>query len=170
MITQYGEIWHNNKIATKQRLSLKYRQQYHKKHSLPIMEELKTWCKTQKASPEYEGNSGLGKAIKYFLKHYSRLTTFCHIPGAPIDNNLVEMTLKLISRSRKNSYFFKSLAGAKVADVATSLIATCELNGINIFDYLVSVQQNRWQVSQNPERWLPWTFEQNRMKSKSAAA
>jgi len=63
------------------------------------------------------------------------------------------MTLKLIARGRRNSLFFKSLTGAKVADVATSLIATCELNDINIFDYLVSVQQNRWKISQNPERW-----------------
>ena len=160
VLSRYGEIWHNDTVATDKELSLEQRQQYHKQHSLVIMEELKDWCENQQSQPEHEGNSGLGKAISYFLKHYQKLIAFCYIPGAPIDNNLVEMILKLIARGRRNSLFFKSLAGARVADVATSLIATCELNGINLFDYLVSIQQNRWEVSRNPERWLPWTFEQ----------
>jgi len=43
------------------------------------------------------------------------------------------MTLKLIVRGRKNAYFYKTLAGAEVGDVLTSVIATCELNGVNLF-------------------------------------
>jgi transposase len=170
VVKRYALIWQNNTQATADGLSLEQRQQYHKQHSLPVMEELKAWFESKQQAEQFEGNSSLGRAIDYFLKHYDGLTAFCRIPGARIDNNLVEMIIKLIARGRKNAYFYKSLAGAKVGDVLTSLIATCELSGINVYDYLVALQQNRWSVSQNPQRWLPWTFQTELTKAKQAAA
>jgi hypothetical protein len=41
-----------------------------------------------------EPNSGLGKAISYLLNHWAKLTLFLKQPGVPIDNNLVERSLK----------------------------------------------------------------------------
>lgn len=158
VIEQYALIWQHDTQARADQLSVKDRQLHHQQHSLPVMKELQAWCEAQQEDPQFEGNSALGRAISYFLKHFECLTTFCRVPGANIDNNLVEMVLKLVALGRKNAYFYKTLAGAKVGDVATSLIATCELNGVNVFDYLVALQQNRWSVSQHPERWLPWTY------------
>jgi len=37
-----------------------------------------------------------------------------------------------------------------------SLIHTCELNGINPFDYLNEIQRNAEQVAAAPHDWLPW--------------
>ena len=45
-----------------------------------------------------------------------------------------------------------------VGDVITSLLATCELNGINGFDYLLALQQHRQAMERAPERWLPWNY------------
>ncbi len=61
----------------------------------------------------------------------------------------MERVLKLIVRGRKNAQFYKTLAGAHVGDVITTLIATCELNGINCFDYLTVLQQYRRMVEEN---------------------
>ena len=71
----------------------------------------------------------------------------------------MEATLKLIIRHRKNALFFKTLAGAAVADVLTSLIATCDHAGINAFDYLVALQRYAADVKQSPEQWLPWSYQ-----------
>jgi len=76
-----------------------------------------------------------------------------------LDNNLAEMVIKRIVLGRKNAHFYKTLAGAHVGDVITSLIVTCELNGVNCFDYLVTLQQNRRRIEQEPERWLPWNYQ-----------
>lgn len=38
-------------------------------------------------SGKVEPNSGLGNAIGYMEKHWSRLTLFLREPGSPIDNN-----------------------------------------------------------------------------------
>ena len=70
----------------------------------------------------------------------------------------MERTLKLIIRGRKNALFFKTLAGAAIADVLTSLIATCETIGINTFDYLVVLQRHAETVKQCPSQWLPWSY------------
>ena len=124
------------------------------------MLNLKAWCEDQLADPQTEENSGLGKAIRYFLKHFDGLSAFCRIEGAQLDNNLVERVLKLIVRGRKNAQFYKTLAGAHVGDVITTLIATCELNGINCFEYLTVLQQYRRMVEKTPEKWLPWNYRQ----------
>ena len=133
---------------------------YLREHSLPVMEHLKSWCEVIGQKTAVENNSGLGRAIQYFLKHYEGLTAFCRIEGAKLDNNLAEQLLKLIARCRKNAQFYKTQAGADVGDVITSLLATCEQNGINGFDYLLSLQRYRLIMAQSPERWLPWNYQE----------
>ena len=76
----------------------------------------------------------------------------------PLDNNLAERLLKLVVRGRKNSGFYKTSVGAEIGDVISSVLATCHENGINAFDYLVTVQRRAVQVRREPERWLPWCY------------
>lgn len=170
VVERYAQIWRNNTQASTDKLNKQERQQYHHTHSLPIMEELKAWCEGHQHDPCFESNSALGRAINYFVRHFEGLTAFCHIPGACIDNNLVERVIKLVVLGRRNAFFYKALAGAMVGDVATSLIATCELNGVNVYHYLVTVQQNRWAASQNPQQWLPWTYQQQLTEKEPVAA
>jgi len=40
-----------------------------------------------------------------------------------------------------------------------SLIHTCELNGINAFDYLVALQRHHRDVAASPAAWMPWTYQ-----------
>jgi hypothetical protein len=53
----------------------------------------------------------------------------------PLENNIVERSLKKAILRRKNSLFYKSRKGAQRGDLFMSLIHTCELNGANAFDY-----------------------------------
>jgi hypothetical protein len=160
VIERYAGIWQHNTRTEDENMTASARLSYHAEHSLPVMQSLEAWCEDQLANPQTEENSGLGKAIRYFLKHFDGLSAFCRIEGAQLDNNLVERVLKLIVRGRKNAQFYKTLAGAHVGDVITTLIATCELNGINCFDYLTALQQNRRRVEKAPEQWLPWNYRQ----------
>lgn len=156
VVTTYAAIWKHDDESRAQNHTHEQRRDYHAKHSQPVMEKLKQWGESQLSDGKVEANSGLGRAIQYLLNHYQGLSAFCRIPGAPIDNNLMEATLKRIATSRKNSYFYKTLAGAKVGDGLTSLIATCELNGVNAFDYLVVIQRHYHKIARDPENWLPW--------------
>jgi hypothetical protein len=56
--------------------------------------------------------------------------------------------------------FYRSRQGAYVGELYMSLIYTCELNGVNAFDYLNQLQLHAAEVTEDPERWMPWNFRQ----------
>lgn len=156
LLEKYGIIWDNEDKC--KAISPEDRLVYHKEHSLPVMAEIKTWAEKLLETKEVEENSAMGKSIKYFTKHFDGLTAFCRVEGAKLDNNEMESMLKLVIRGRKNSLFFKTQHGADIADVITSLIATCEKQNINSFNYLTELQKHSHKVRLNPENWLPWNY------------
>jgi hypothetical protein len=70
------------------------RLRFHQEHSQPVMEALHAWFLAQFAEKQVEPNSGLGEAITYCLRHWTRLTLFLHQASPPLDSNLVERALK----------------------------------------------------------------------------
>ena len=153
-----AEIYRVDALAKEQRLSEIQRLALHQQQSLPIMDELHQWMKDQIHQKKVEPNSGFGQAIAYMLKRWAPLTRFLSVPGAPLDNNLCERALKMAILHRKNSLGFKTLRGAKVGDVFMSLIHTCQLNGVNPFHYLMSLQQHADSVRKALTAWLPWNY------------
>jgi transposase len=95
--------------------------------------------KAQLEERRTEPNSGLGKAIRYLLNHWAKLTLFLSQSGAPLDNNVVERALKKAILNRRNALFYRTLKGTQTGDLFMSLIHTCELNQINPFDYLTEL-------------------------------
>ena len=162
VLDKLAEVYKND--ATTKRMSADARLAYHQQHSAPIMAELKTWMEEQLAAHEFEVNDVLGEAVGYFLNHYSGLTQFCKVTGAPIDNNLAERILKHAVLNRKNSLFYKTEHGAAVGDIIMSLIQSCALSQINVFDYLVTLLGNARWVRAAPGKWLPWNYPTNKAK------
>jgi len=80
--------------------------------------------------------------------------------GALIDNNRMEETLKLVIRNRKTSRFFKTVNGAGIANVITSVIATAMRTEANLFDYLIARQRYRQRVREKPSGWMPWNYQE----------
>ena len=155
------QVFDHEDKAAQQQLSAQERLAYHQVYSGPRMEGLKQWLAKQFDERLVEPNSSLGKAITYLVGHWDTLTRFLSVPGAPLDNNLVERALKLFIRQRKNSLFFATEHSAYIASVLTSLIATCLHAGVNALEYLVALQEHRSEVFAAPEAWLPWTYQAN---------
>ena len=138
ILMRYKEIWINETTTVEQELSPAERLAYHQTHSLGIMEEIQSWGKQHLEQETVEQNSALGKAISYFNKHFTELSCFCRLEGVKLDtlillqaifrihpihgdNNEMEAQLKLVVRNRKNAMFYKTLSGASIADVVTSM-------------------------------------------------
>jgi transposase len=155
-----GDVYKNDATAKEQGMSDEERLAFHQAQSGPLMEVLEKWLKEQIAERKTEPNSGLGKAISYWNNHWKALTLFLRVPGAPLDNNVVERGLKKAILHRKNSMFFKTAHGARVGDIFMSLIHTCELAGENPFDYLTELQKHAAELSQSPKDWMPWNYRQ----------
>lgn len=98
------------------------------------------------------------------------MTRFLEVAGAPLDNNICERALKMAILHRKNSLSYKTLRGAQVGDIFMSLLHTCQLNGINPFNYLMALQENAAKVQQDPSQWLPWNYAQTLAASVTAAS
>ncbi len=158
VIEQLAKVYRNDSQAKEQGLTDEQRLELHQRESAPVMQDLKEWLDQQQQEKKVEPNSGLGKAISYMLKHWDEFTLFLREPGVPLDNNICERALKTAILHRKNSMFYCSQHGAYVGDLFMSLIHTCELNGVNPFDYLITILKNSKEVQKVPQNWLPWNY------------
>ena len=117
-----------------------------------------------------EPNSALGKAMNYWLNNKTGLTRFLKVKGAPLDNNKSERALKSIILQRKNSLFFKTRNSAAIWSGLSSIVRTCEANGINGFAYFNWIQSNWNKVQKDASNYLPWKYLDYRNNTELVAA
>ena len=153
-----GQVYGHDAEARQRKLTPDERLRLHQEFSKPVMEELHKWLEAQLAEKRTEPNSGLGRAITYLLRHWRPLTAFLRLPGAPLDNNIVERSLKRVVLHRKNALFYRTLNGAQVGDLFMSLIHTCQLCGANSFEYLTELQRHARELAERPAEWMPWNY------------
>lgn len=142
-----------NYLGTDKHLALRDRE------SAPVIEQFHNWLTT--TQPQYAPKSPIGKAIKHALKQWSTLIVFLKDAHVYLDNNISERSLRSIAVGRKNFLFLgNDLAGEHLAIVQT-LVATCEMHGVNPYAYLrdilIRVQitpQSRIQELL-PQNWRP---------------
>lgn len=158
VLDSLGTVFFHEALAKAHGLSPEDRLFFHQLFSQPIMDELEKRMRSELDSNLTEPNSRLGKAFRYMLDRWQRLTLFLREPGAPLENNGVERLLKKAVLHRKNSYSYRTNRGARVGDIYMSLIYTCELNGVNAFEYLTELQYHAAEVRARPAEWLPWNF------------
>jgi len=155
-----GAVYKNDETARDRSMSPAERLDFHRAESRPLMDDLNAWMKALLAEKKVEPNGDLGGAISYMLDRWDRLTRFLEIPGAPLDNNVVERALKCAILHRKNSLFYRSERGALVGDIFMSLIYTARRHDVSAFDYLTQLLRHREQVRAAPAEWMPWNYQE----------
>lgn len=161
------DVYKHDEKTREQNMSPEKRLDYHQEHSGPLMKKLHEWLELQFSDKLVEPNSSLGQAISYMLNHWSKLTLFLRVPGAPLDNNICERILKQAILHRKNALFYKTLNGAAVGDLFMSFIHTCRLPRVNALDYLTELLRHHEQAALEPNRWMPWNYKDHLMPSPS---
>ncbi len=158
ILETFRDVYRYDARARERGLTPEARLAFHQMHSRPLMDALHSWLAAQLTERRVEPNSGLGQAIRHLLKHWAPLTRFLEVAGAPLDSNLVERALKRAILHRKASLFYKTPNGAQVGDLFMALVHTCELNGVEAFDYLTVLQRHLDALHAAPSTWLPWTY------------
>ena len=158
LLESLRDVYRNDEVAKERNLSPQERLQFHQTQSAPVMEALQVWLRQQFEDRLVEPNSALGEAVSYMLNHWEGLTLFLRQPGAPLDNNICERALKRAILHRKNALFYKTENGAHVGDLFMSLIYTCQLGGVDPFDYLTELQRHAADLAARPENWTPWNY------------
>lgn len=165
----FAKIYENESKVKELKLNDRDRMLYHRRHTRPHVKKLYKWINKQLKEKLVEENSSLGKALKYMQRHAARLTRFLRVPGAPLDNNIVERSLKLAIRVRKNSLFYATEHGAFVGSMLQSIIYTCIAVDQNPVEYLTALQENKQKVRSNPTAWMPWNYLDNIIVQQTAA-
>lgn len=102
--------------------------------SLPVLLEFKSWM--DQRIPEVPPESLIGKAIRYTLGQWDKLIVYIDYGFVPIDNNLVENSIRPFAIGRKNFLFSGSPEGAESSAALYSIIETAKANGHEPFFYL----------------------------------
>jgi transposase len=104
------------------------------KKSRALVAEFFAWCKVEKDLVLDE--SPVATAIGYAMNQQKALERFLDDGRLPISNNISERNLRREAVGRKNWLFVGSEEGAIANTVFVSLIASCELHGIEPWAYL----------------------------------
>jgi len=158
----YKEVFDRDDEARKLDLSPDERMLHHRRHSLPLMKELKSMCEQKLASRLVEPNSPLWEPLSFIINQWDRLVRFCETPGVPLDTNLVEQALIMPVRYLAGSFNYQSEDGAEVGDHFMSLIATARAHDVEPVEYLTECLRHHEDLARRPEHYLPWAYRERR--------
>jgi transposase len=158
-----GEVYKtvfDNDDEAKARMDPLERMDFHRSRSLPQMQRLHQMCQHKLDAKLVEPHSPLWEPISFIINQWERLTRFCHVPGIPLDTNVVEQTLIIPVRYLAGSFAYKTQNGADVGDRHMSLVATANANGVEPLAYLIHCLTNHRDLAERPEHYLPWVYKQ----------
>ncbi len=81
MLESFRDVYRYEAEAQRRGLVPEARLRFHQEHSQPVMDALHAWFEAQFKEKKVEPNSGLGEAITYCLKRWTRLTLFLRQAG-----------------------------------------------------------------------------------------
>ena len=107
----------------------------------PIVDEFFEWLKTVLEERTLLPRNPFTEAADYALDREAALRVFLAYPDVPIDTNHLEREIRPIALGRKNWMFCWTEIGAQYVGIFQSLLATCRLQGVDPYTYLVDVLQ-----------------------------
>lgn len=107
-----------------------------KQRAAPVIEMLQRWKDEQLESPRVAEGSRLRKALNYMTNQWPALCTFLENGRVPIHNNESERQLRSLVVGRANWLFVGSDETAPWTCTFVSLVASCQLHGLDPEGYL----------------------------------
>lgn len=107
----------------------------------PIVDEFFAWLKTTVETRILLPRNPFTEAAGYALDREKALRVFLEFPDVRIDTNHLEREIRPIAVGRKNWLFCWTEVGARYVGILQSLLATCRLQDVDPYTYLVDVLQ-----------------------------
>lgn len=143
------------------------RQRVRQEHSRPLLIELQTWLREQRA--KLSKNSDTTKAINYIISRWDAFTRFVDDGRLCMSNNAAERELRAVAVGRKNWTFAGSDEGARRAAAIYTLIATAKLNDTDPQAWLADVLAR---LPDHPAKriheLLPWNWRSKLIAAEAA--
>lgn len=110
-------------------------------YTKPLVEAFFGWLKQTVIREVLLSSNPFGQAARYALEREAALKVFLADPAVPIDTNHLEREIRPIALGRKNWLFCWTEVGARHVGIIQSLLASCRLQGVDPYVYLVDVLQ-----------------------------
>jgi transposase len=110
-------------------------------HTKPRVEAFFAWLKQTVITEVILPSNPFGQAARYALEREAGLKVFLVNPDVPLDTNHLEREIRPIALGRKNWLFCWTEVGARQVGIIESLLASCRLQGVDPYVYLVDVLQ-----------------------------
>ena len=137
IVAEMAKLYAVEKEAREGKLTHSEREALRKLRSVPVLATLKERITALNA--KHPPKTPFGKACRYALGQWERLSVFAKHGEVEIDNNWCENAMRPIALGRKNWLHIGSEeAGPRVAAII-SVVETCRRLGINVRDYLMDV-------------------------------
>lgn len=129
MVKMLAELYAVEKKAREKGMTNDERHVLREQESIPALEQIKLWLDQNiyQCTPD----SKIGKAIKYMLGHWNKLSGYVNDGKLEIDNNLAENKIRLLALGRKNFLFAGNHNAAQNAAMIYSFLGTCKANNVN---------------------------------------
>jgi transposase len=110
-------------------------------YSKPLVEDFFAWLKQTVGTEVLLPTNPFGQAARYALEREAGLRVFLANPDVPLDTNHLEREIRPVALGRKNWLFCWTEVGARQVGIIYSLLASCRLQGVDPYVYLVDVLQ-----------------------------
>lgn len=115
----------------------------------PIVDKFFSWLKQTLSEGVLLPRNPFTEAAHYALSREPNLRVFLEHPDLSVDTNHLERQIRPVALGRRNWLFCWTEIGARQVGIFQSLLATCRLQGIDPYSYLVDVMQR---VESHPMR------------------
>jgi transposase len=133
----YEQEAHIRQHGLEAETKLAYRGEYTK----PRVEAFFGWLKQTLATQVLLPSNPFAQAARYALEREEALKVFLEYPNVPLDTNHLEREIRAIALGRRNWLFCWTEMGARYVGIVQSLLASCRLQGVDPYVYLVDVLQ-----------------------------
>jgi transposase len=126
--------------------------------SAPVLEQFHAWLEA--LAPKVMPEGLLGKAVRYTLGQWPKLTVFLKHGEVPLDNNRCENAIRPFVIGRKGWLFSDTVKGALASANLYSLVETAKANNIEPHAYLslLFAQLPYAKTVEDFETLLPWNL------------
>jgi hypothetical protein len=129
-------------------------------HAAPLVAELETWMRTERA--RLSRHNDISPAMDYMLKRWPAFTRFLDDGRICLSNNAAERALRGVALGRKAWLFAGSDRGSERAADIYSLIVTAKLNNVDPRAWLAHVLRTIADQPTNRLDLLPWNWKPQR--------
>lgn len=144
-----GELYAHEAAIREQGLEDGAKLEYRAMHCKPVVDTFFAWLREVAEKHLLLPSSPFTKAVSYALERETALRVFLENPHVPVDTNQLEREIRPLAVGRKNWLFCWTEVGAKYVGIIQSLLATCRLQGVDPYTYLVDVLQR---IESHPAR------------------